>query len=200
MIYSELEKTGFRVDKLGKYLELSSKKFYPDELDINRYIHLSDIDSDKGIMGSSKYSKKDLPKRKCQIAKEGDLLISTTYSDTPKVTIVPEKYHNTIVPDSVIIIKPEWNLYNLEFYNLFFKTPIMVKQFKNVSSQVTSSHRLSKSQFKKILIIKPDISFQNQTIDQLSEIVDFKDLNKLFNEPNEIRDKARKYFENEVLN
>jgi len=198
-IYKELKSTNFKVKKIGTYLDLSSKKFYPEELNINRYIHLSDIDSDKGITRSSIYSNADLKNKKSQIVQKGDLMISTIFTDIPKITIVPSKYHNTIVPDSVIVIKPKSNLYNLEFYNLFFQTPIMIKQFKNASS-LTNSFKLKKSQLKNFLIITPDISFQNRLIDELSEIVDFKNLNTLYNRPDEIKQAARKDFENAVLN
>lgn len=199
-IYQELESTNFKVKKIETYLELSSKKFHPEELNINRYIHLSDIDSDKGITRSSIYSNANLKNRKSQIVQKGDLIISTTFTDIPKITIIPSKYHNTIVPDSVIVIKPKCNLYNLEFYNLFFQTPIMIKQFKNASSLFTNSFRLKKSQLKNFLIITPDISFQNRLIDELSEILDFKNLNTLYNRPDEIKQEARKDFENAVLN
>jgi len=185
-----LNKSGFKVEKLAKVVNISAKKINPRANPTKKikYVELADINPSTGeIEGFNELYGYEAPSRARMVIRSGDVLVASLSGSLDNIGIVPQELNGEVASTGFFVINSE--NYLSEFLFLFFRSEIMKKQLEQKTAGAIMA-AVPKSVFGDLLV--PIVPKQKQ--ENIAELV--KQSFSLRKEAKQLLDEATKRVEN----
>jgi len=187
-----LNKSGFKVEKLAKVVNVSAKKVNPRANPTKRikYVELADINPSTGEIESfNDLYGYEAPSRARMAIRSGDVLVASLSGSLNNIGIVPQELNGEVASTGFFVINSE-NYLN-EFLFLLFRSELMKKQLEQKTAGAIMA-AVPKSVFGDLLV--PIIPRQKQ--ENIAELV--KQSFSLRKEAKQLLDEATEKIENET--
>jgi restriction endonuclease S subunit len=185
-----LNKSGFKVEKLERVVNVSAKKINPKANPTKKikYVELSDINPSTGEIESfSELYGYEAPSRARMVIKSGDILVASLSGSLDNIGIVPKELDGEVASTGFLVINSE--NYLSEFLFLLFRSEIMKKQLEQKTAG-TIMTAIPRSVVGDLLV--PIVSRQKQ--ENIAELV--RQSFSLRKEAKQLLDEATKRVEN----
>jgi type I restriction enzyme S subunit len=185
-----LNKSGFKVEKLERVVNISMQKINPKANPTKKikYVELGDINPSTGEIESfSELYVYEAPSRARMVIRSGDILVASLSGSLDNIGIVPQELDGEVASTGFLVINSD--NYLSEFLFLLFRSEIMKKQLEQKAAG-TIMKAVPKSEFGNLLV--PIVPKQKQ--ENIAELV--KQSFSLRKKAKQLLDEATKRVEN----
>ena len=158
-------------DKLGNVVNFTTRPWSEDMFDGDtfKYIEISAVNKEEGIIGYREIDKKNPPSRATTLIKTGDILLSTTRPYLGAFAVVPEEYNNCVCSSGFSIADSyDESRIKKDFLMFFLKSQSGLRQMEQ---RMTGGlyPAITQNELENIMIPIPDIALQEEIIVKLKE-------------------------------
>jgi len=158
-----------RYDRLGNIINFTTRPWSENmfEDDTLRYVEISAVNKDEGIIGYRLIDKKNPPSRATTLIKTGDILISTTRPYLGAFAVVTEEYNNCICSSGFSIADNyDTSRVNKDFLMFFLKSQAGLRQMEQLMTGGLYP-AITQYELENIIVPLPDLSLQKEIVNDL---------------------------------